>query len=70
MPYAVEFYPPGREDIHVFTCREKPTFFLNEEAEMHTLMLSFVPNNGSQRGKTVTIPASHCLVAHDGPTAA
>ena len=65
MPWTVEYFPPGREDVHVFSCKEKPEFFLNEEAQMHTLMLSFVPTNGASRGRRTVAPASCCLVADD-----
>jgi hypothetical protein len=60
--YAVMYYPPGREEMHVFSCREKPQFKLSEEAGLHTLMVEFVPMNGSVRGRTLTTPAAHCLV--------
>jgi hypothetical protein len=61
--YTVEYYPPGREDTYVFSCREKPTYAQSEDPSMHTLMVSFKPTNGAfSKGRVCTVPASTCIV--------
>lgn len=62
--WTVEYYPPGREDTHVYWTKEKPSFVLVDEPSgaMHTLMCSFVPTNGASRGRRVMTTAASCLV--------
>jgi hypothetical protein len=57
--YTVEYYPPGREDVHVFACKEKP---VTETNQGQFLILVFKPANGMQKGKTVRVPFAHCLL--------
>ena len=65
--WTVEYYPPGREDSHVYFCKQKPEFVLVDEPSgaMHTLMVRFVPTNGTSKGKPVQTTAASCLVSSE-----
>lgn len=60
--YTVLYFPPGRDDEMLFSCKAKPLLHLSQEAELHTLLVTFVPTNGPQQGQSVTVPAAHALV--------
>ena len=64
--FTVVHYPPGREETSLFSCKEKPEFFLSEESGLHTLMVRFTPSNGPAKGLPVVTPAAHVLVESPG----
>lgn len=65
--WTVEYFPPGREDEHIYFCPQKPEFVLVDEpsGSMHTLMVRFRPTNGTSKGRLCTIPAAHCIVGEE-----
>jgi hypothetical protein len=56
--YAVQFYPPGRDDSFIFDCADPPVF----GERNGVLVVTFTPRNGTPKGKPVTAVASSCLI--------
>lgn len=63
--YTIHYFPPGREDSHIFAASEKPTVKLAELEAGLQMVIVFKPTNGPQRGTTVTVPFAHCMLGED-----